>query len=171
MDLKDLEKDAATANDSPQNALKYLLNCLYVYQRGGKKGKGEDKALGYIGFVISKDNLKEDKKSPSGLKPFATSLNLIKGLREPQRLNSILSSMGASWENNYEDIDLDNYELPIVEIKEVGDQVKIILKAGGRDNPFPITLAQNNQGQWKIVGGFSTLCMDVRRPKAAVGDF
>jgi hypothetical protein len=138
---------------------------------GGKKGKGEDKALGYIGFVLSKDNLKEDKKSPSGLKPFASSLNLIKGLRQPQRYYAILSSMGASWENNYQDVDPTNYELPIVEVKEQGDKVKIILKAGGRDNPFPITLAQNNRGQWKIVGGFSTLCMDVRQPKAAVGDF
>jgi hypothetical protein len=171
MDHKDLERDSATANDSPQNALKFLLNCLYVYQRGGKKGRGEDKALGYIGFVLSKDNLKEDRKSPSGLKPFASSLSLIKGLRQPQRLNAIISSMGATWENNYEDVDPSNYELPIVNEQEVGDRLRITLKAGGRDNPFPITLAQNNRGQWKIVGGFSSLCMDVRRPKAAVGDF
>ena len=173
MDLIDLKNQSETANDTPENAVKFLLNCMYVYQKGGKKGKGEDKALGYMGFVLSKDGLKENKKAESGYLPFATTLQLIKGLREPQRGNTILASMGGTWENNYEDVDPDNYELNITNTQEIAeDQVKIFIKSGGRDNPFPMTLAKNNQGQWKVMSAyFSSIVMDVRPGKATAGDF
>jgi len=172
VDLKILSRDIDIANDTPEHAIKYLLNCLYVYQKGGKKERGEDKALGYLGFVLSKNNLKEDKNAASGYKPLQSTLSLIKGLSEAHRANAILSSMGGSWEANYENVDPDNYEVSIERVEEQGEgRVKIFINAGGRDNPFPLTLAKNNQGQWKVVGGFSSLCMDVRPPKSALGDF
>lgn len=134
--------------------------------------KEAEKALGYIGFVLSKDNLKEVESAPSGYIPIGSTQRLIKGLKEPQRANSILSSMGATWQNDYEDIDPDNYELPISKEEDYGeDQIRIFIKAGGRDNPFPIVIAKNNQDQWKITEGFSTICMDVRPPKSKTKDF
>ncbi|MHA1380438.1 MAG: DUF6935 domain-containing protein [Candidatus Helarchaeota archaeon] len=172
LDLTDLKIQSENATETPETAIKFVLNCLYLYQTGGKKRKGEDKALGYLGFVLSKSDLKEDKKSPSGFKIMPSTMSLIKGLKDPHRANAILSSMGATWVNNYQDIDVDDYELKVQRVEDLGnDRVKVFIIAGGRDNPFPLTLAKNNQGQWKIVGGFSTLCMDVRKPKSAVGDF
>lgn len=37
MNVKNLEEDAETANSDPKTAIKYLLNCLYVYQKCEKK--------------------------------------------------------------------------------------------------------------------------------------
>ena len=173
MDLIDLKNQSETATETPENAVKFLLNCMYVYQKGGKKGKGEDKALGYMGFVLSKDGLKENKKAESKFLPFATTLQLIKGLKEPQRANTVLASMGGTWEQDYKDVDPDNYELNITNKQDLGDdRVKIFIKSGGRDNPFPITLAKNASGQWKILSAyFSSIVMDVRKGKTTAGDF
>ncbi|MHA1298677.1 MAG: DUF6935 domain-containing protein [Candidatus Helarchaeota archaeon] len=165
MDLKDLEKNAKNATDSPTNAVKYILDVLYVYQ------KVDEKAVGYVGYVLSKNVMQEDPSAPSGLKPGSTTMNRIKGLKEPQRSNSILSSMGATWEKDYKDIDVDNYKLPVVKVDESGNNATVIINPGGRDNNIPIKLSKNNKGQWKITGGFSTLTMDCRKPKSVVGDF
>ncbi|MHA1380439.1 MAG: DUF6935 domain-containing protein [Candidatus Helarchaeota archaeon] len=165
MNIKDLEKNASKATETPQSAVKYVLDCLYVYQ------KVDEKALGYFGYVLSKNVMQEDSSAPSGLKPGPTTLNRIKGTKEPQRANGVLACMGATWEKDYKDIDVDNYEPNIIKVEENGNKAKVILKSGGHDNPIPIGLAKNNKGQWKIVNGFSTLTRDCRKPKSAVGDF
>ena len=165
MDIKDLEKNAAKATDSPENALKYVIDCLYVYQ------KVNEKALGYFGYVLSKNMMQEDSSAPSGLKPGPTTLGRIKGTKEPQRKYGVLAVMGASWEEDYKDINVDNYKLKILKVDTKGDKCKITLKSGGHDNPIPIKLAKNNKGQWKITDGFTTLTRDSRKPKSEVGNF
>ncbi|NVM03168.1 MAG: hypothetical protein HWN67_12570 [Candidatus Helarchaeota archaeon] len=165
MDIKDLEKNAAKATESPESAIKYVLDCLYVYQ------KVDDKAMGYFGYVLSKDMMREDASAPSGLKPGLTTLNRIKGTKEHQRAYGVLACMGASWEKDYKDIDVDNYKPNILKVDKDDDKAKVVLKSGGHDNPISIKLAKNNKGQWKIISGFTTLTRDSRKPKSAVGDF
>ncbi|MFX1450721.1 MAG: DUF6935 domain-containing protein [Promethearchaeota archaeon] len=165
MNIKDLEKNAAKATESPESAIKYVLDCLYVYQ------KVDEKALGYFGYVLSKNMMQEDASAPSGLKPRVTTMARIKGTKEPQRAYGVLAVMGASWEKDYKDIDVDNYKPKILKVDKDGDKVKVVLKSGGHDNPINIKLAKNNKGQWKITDGFTTLTRDSRKPKSATGDF
>ncbi|MHA1684219.1 MAG: DUF6935 domain-containing protein [Promethearchaeota archaeon] len=162
MDIESLKKDAEKATETPESAVKYLIDCLYVYQMGN------DDALGYLGYVINKKELDEDMTAPSGYKIRRTASGLIAEIR--RKKNCIVSSMGATWENDYEDIDVDNYTLPIQNIDELGGYKRVFLKAGGRDIPFPIKLKQNSKGEWKIFS-YSSLLMDVRKPKSEVDDF
>ncbi len=165
MNIKDLEKDAKTATDTPKGAIKFLVNCLYVYQQGN------DKALGYMGYVLAKSFCEEDNSSPSGYKPNKRYTGLIKSLKEHRKRNSVLSTMGGTWEQDYKDIDPDNYELPFTKETMDGEETRFFINAGGRDLDFPVNVRQNNKGQWKIMGGLSTMCMDVRPTKTEKGDF
>lgn len=165
MDIKDLEKNAKMASNDPVSAIKFFINCLYVYQQGN------DKALGYVGYVLSKDNLVADKTSPSGFKPSPYTLNFIKMVQEPKNVNVIIAAMGANYENDYTDVDPDNYELNITsEIDETKDDLSVFIKSGGHDLPFPINVSKNNKGQWKITE-FSSLVLGVRKPKSSERDF
>ena len=165
MKISDLEKDAAKATDSPEKAVKYALDCLYVYQNV------DEKAVGYFGYVLSKDMMEEDSSMPSGLKPRVTTMARIKGTKEPQRKYGVLAHMGASWEKDYKDLDVDNYKPNIIKVDKKDDKATITLKSGGHDHPVNVKLAKNNKGQWKIISGFSTLTRDSRKPKSVVGDF
>lgn len=165
MDIKTLEKNAAGATSSTTAAVKYLIDCLYVYQ------KGDDKALGFLGYVLSKNDLQENKQAPSGFVPSNSSLSLIKRIRAPTNQHGIVSLMGGTWEKDYKDAKPDAYELPITKEDVYGQDNRVFLKSGGRDNPYPIGLRQNASGQWKITNGLSTMVMDVRKPKSAVDDF
>ncbi|MHA1383280.1 MAG: DUF6935 domain-containing protein [Candidatus Helarchaeota archaeon] len=167
MDINTLKKNAEKATESPKSAIKYLVDCLYVYQQG------DDAALGYMGYVLAKSFCREDSSSPSGYVPSQRYTNLIKSLRESRKKNAVLSTMGATWEKDYKDIDVDNYEIPFVDSKQtmMGEQTRLFINAGGRDMDFPVNVQQNNKGQWKIMSGLSTMCMDVRKTKSEAGDF
>ncbi|TXT66695.1 MAG: hypothetical protein BAJALOKI1v1_270027 [Promethearchaeota archaeon] len=165
MDITTLKTNAMEANKSEKGAIKYLVDCLYVYQQGN------DDALGYMGYVLSKSFCNEDSSSPSGFVPNPRYTNLIKGLRETQRRNSILSTMGGTWQNDYKDVDPDNYEIKFTKEMMDGKETRFFIKAGGRDREFPINVRKNNKGEWKIMGGLSTLCMDVRKTKTETEDF
>ena len=165
MDKNDLEKNADKANESKQSVIKYLVDCLYVYQQG------DDDALGYFGYVLSKSFCNEDSSSPSGFTPTKRYESMIKRVREAKNTNCVLSTMGGSWEEDYKDVDPDDYDINFGKETKSGKNTKKFIKAGGRDNPFPVDIRENNKGQWKIMGGLSTMCMDVRRPKSEEGDF
>lgn len=167
MDINTLKENASKANESPKNAIKFLIDCLYVYQQG------DDKALGYMGYVLAKSYCQEDSSSPSGWAPNKRYTSMIKRVREAKNKYCVLSTMGARYEKDYKDFDVDNYEPKWVDSKQSmdGKQTRIFIDAGGRDIDFPVNVQQNNKGQWKIMGGLSSMCMDVRKPKSAEGDF
>ena len=165
MDINDLKKNKDKANESQKAAIKFLIDCLYVYQQGN------DDALGYMGCVLAKSFSQEDSSAPCGWKPNKRYTGLIKRVREAKNVNCVLSTMGATWEKDYKDINVDDYEPKWTKETMDGEQTRIFINAGGRDIDFPVNVQQNNKGQWKIMGGLSTMCMDVRKPKSAVGDF
>ncbi|MBD3186484.1 hypothetical protein GF325_06630 [Candidatus Bathyarchaeota archaeon] len=163
MDVKTLDKIAPDANESPESAIKFLLDCLYVYQQG------DEDALGYIGYVLSKSFCEEDRTAASGYKLMKRYKSLVSRILDDP--NCIIAAMGASWEEDYKDVDPDDYELTITKQDKSKKEVKTFIKSGGRDLPFPITCRMNSSGQWKVTSGFSTILMDVRKPKSEVEDF
>ncbi|MHA1682717.1 MAG: DUF6935 domain-containing protein [Promethearchaeota archaeon] len=164
MDVKTLEDLVSSANDSPENAIKFILDCLYVYQEGG-----DDKALGYMGYVLSKSYCEENMIAPCGYVLRGRYKQLVKDINH--KPNCIVAMMGASWEDDYKGIDPDNYDLKITKKDGSEKQAKVFIKSGGRDNPVPITCKVNKDGKWKITDGFPTILMDVRKPKSDVDDF
>lgn len=165
MDINDLEKNAKNATKDPKTAIKYFIDCLYVYQQG------DDDALGYLGYVLSKKESVEDESAPSGFIPSTHAMTLIKMVREPKNVNVLLGAMGATWENDYQDVDPDNYQPKYKSQQDLGDDtLKLFIKSGGQDLPFPIRVAKNKQGQWKIME-FSSIVTGVRPPKSSERDF
>ena len=165
MDTSTLKKLVDTANDSPEKAIKFLLDCLYVYQQG------DDDGLGYLGFVMSKKLLSEDGNAPSGYKLGPSDMSLVKRLKEKKNEHVIIASMGANWEEDYENINVDDYSLPVEKKDTSGKDTRVFIKSGGRDIAYPIKLRQNSKGQWKITGGFSSVVMGVRKTKSEEEDF
>ena len=105
MDINDLKKNAAKANDTAKGVIKYLVDCLYVYQQG------DDDALGYFGYILAKSFCKEDSSSPSGYKPSPRYTSMIKRVRAAKNTNVVLSTMGGTWEKDYKGVYPDNYNL------------------------------------------------------------
>lgn len=165
MDINDLKKNAAKANDTAKGVIKYLVDCLYVYQQG------DDDALGYFGYILAKNFCKEDSSSPSGYKPSPRYTSMIKRVRAAKNTNVVLSTMGGTWEKDYKGVDPDNYNLNFGKETMAGKETRIFINSGGHDLPFPINVRQNNKGQWKIMSGLSTMCMGVRKTKTEEGDF
>ncbi|MHA1793209.1 MAG: DUF6935 domain-containing protein [Promethearchaeota archaeon] len=165
MNINALKKLVEYANDSPENAIKFLFYCLYLYQQG------EDEALGYLGYVMSKKLLHEDSTSPSGLKLGPSDMGLVSRLKEPRNKNVIIASMGASWKRDYKNINVDSFSLHVEKKDKMGDDLRLFIKSGGRDLSYPIKLRKNNKKKWKITGGFSSILTGVREPKSEAEDF
>ncbi|NMC08497.1 MAG: hypothetical protein GYA24_25030 [Candidatus Lokiarchaeota archaeon] len=164
MNIKALEKGSSAATSSPKAAVKFLLDTLYVYQQG------DDGALGYLGFVLSKNDLVADENAPSKFMPSVSTLQSVKRLKDPRYANSILALMGGTWQKDYKDAKPDAYTLPVTKEDDPGNGHRVFLKSGGRDNPFPVTLKQSGSGAWKVTEGLGTICMDVRKTKTAAED-
>ncbi len=163
MDVSTLKKNVSSANKTAKNAIKYLVDCLYVYQQG------DDSALGYMGYVLSKSFCTKDNSSPSGFKTSRRYESLIKALHDKK--NTVLSTMGGTWQKDYKDVDPDKYNIKFTKEQKKSGGLKIFIDAGGRDIDFPVTVKKNNKGQWKVTDGFSSMLMDVRKPQSEVGDF
>ncbi|MHA1697321.1 MAG: DUF6935 domain-containing protein, partial [Promethearchaeota archaeon] len=123
----------------------------------------KDKKLGsqVLAFAFPKNENTKDASSPSGYKLSAAGNEyyLDQFLKDP---NIIRSYGGANYKSGYK-FDPDNIKITVVKENITGNEAKITIQSGGKDNPTPMTLKRNKLGQWKIFGGFGSMATGVRR--------
>ncbi|MHA1681478.1 MAG: DUF6935 domain-containing protein [Promethearchaeota archaeon] len=114
-----------------------------------------------LAFAFPKNENVEDMSSVSGYKISRNGngyyLNQL--LKNP---NIIRSYGGANHENGYSDFDINNIKITVVKQDISEKEAKIVIKSGGKDNPTPVKLKKNKDGQWKMFGGYSSMATGVR---------
>ena len=151
------------AAGSPENTILYYIIAALNLERDPKIGEA------MMTVVVSKKDLKEDGKSPSGYKlnPMGSGYYIGQFLKDK---NIARSYVGGTPENEYQ-IDEKNLVMTVVKEQDKGNQgLKIFIQSGGKDNPTPVTLKKNRHGQWKMIE-FSSICTGVKRPASEVDDF
>ena len=151
------EKDSG----KPENTILYYIIAALNLEKNRKTAEA------MMTIVITKNDCREDGSSPSGLKLGNRAKYFVEQFLESK--HNARSYVGGTNENDY-DIDWDKLTLTIVRKQDHMGGVKIFVQSGGRDNPVPCQLKENNKGQWKLTE-YSSFCMDVKPSKSSEGDF
>ena len=151
------EKDAG----KPENTIMYYLIAALNVEKDPKLAEA------MMTVVVSKRDCFEDGSSPSGFK-LGTSAEYYIGQFKGNK-NIARSYVGGTNTNNYK---INNKELTmtVVSKKDQAKSVKIFIQSGGKDMPTPVTLAKNNDGQWKLTN-YSSICTGVKKTVQEEGDF
>ncbi|MGV8120135.1 MAG: hypothetical protein AB2L14_10290 [Candidatus Xenobiia bacterium LiM19] len=160
-----------------------LADFRSLWDREGKTPEGAIKCL----LIAVLETVKEE--NPDGLKmwgiPLPKDTLSPNGQPSPGHVNFIItqfgrqiqgtgfrgaiaaSYLGGSPQNGYK-YSYSNTVSVDSRNAQGGDEVKIFIRSGGKDNPSPVTLKRNNSGYWKIFN-YSSLYTGVR--PAGGGDF
>ncbi|TFG31086.1 hypothetical protein EU527_13300 [Candidatus Thorarchaeota archaeon] len=151
------EKDAS----KPENTIMYYLIAALNVEKDPKL------ADAMMTVVVSKRDCIEDGSSPSGLK-LGRSASYYIGQFQGNK-NIARSYVGGTNTNNYK-IDNKALTMTVVSKQEQPKGVKIFIQSGGKDMATPVTVAKNNEGQWKLTN-FSSICTGVKKTVKEEGDF
>ncbi len=153
------EKDSGT----PEETIMYYIIAALNLEKDRKLGEA------MMTVVVSKKDLVEDSKSPSGYKLRRTGSGYYIGQFLKDK-NIARSYVGGTPENDYE-ISKNNLVMSVVKVIDRNEKTKkIFIQSGGKDNPTPVTLKMNRHGQWKLVE-YSSICTGVKPPASQVDDF
>ena len=151
------EKDAG----KPENTIMYYLIAALNVEKDPKL------ADAMMTVVVSKRDCLEDAKSVSGLKLGRSAAYYIGQFYGNK--NIARSYVGGTNTNNYKIITKE-LTMTIVKKQDQAKSVKIFIQSGGKDMPTPVTLAKNNEGQWKLTN-YSSICTGVKKTVQEEGDF
>ncbi|MHC9542657.1 MAG: hypothetical protein AB9903_24370 [Vulcanimicrobiota bacterium] len=162
MSLADFQSLWDREGKTPEGAIK----CLLIAVLETVKEENPD-GLKMWGIPLPKDTL-----SPNG-QPSPGHVNFIitqfgRQIQGTDFRGAIAASyLGGSPQNGYKysysnSVSVDSRNA------QGGDEVKIFIRSGGKDNPSPVTLKRNNSGYWKIFN-YSSLYTGIR--PAGGGDF
>ncbi|MHA1211423.1 MAG: DUF6935 domain-containing protein, partial [Candidatus Heimdallarchaeota archaeon] len=148
--------------DDPAQSVFYLVIAALNYSV-------DDKVLGdaMATIPLAKTHNEKVEFTPSGLKLGPSNRKLFQYMRNDP--NIAKSYLGADYTNDYA-FNAKKLEMKVLATVIDSGQASVIIQSGGKDNPTPIKLAENKNGQWKVIE-FSSLATGVRKPSSVAGDF
>ena len=151
------EKDAG----KPENTIMYYLIAALNIEKDPKL------ADAMMTILVHKDHCLDDKKSPSGLKLGRSAKYFIGQFKKNPRIAA--SYVGGTPDNGYK---YKKSELVMTVVKKQDYQkgYKIFIQSAGKDNPTPLQVRENRDGQWKLIE-YSSVCTGVKKATSEVGDF
>ena len=151
------EKDAG----KPENTIMYYLIAALNIEKDPKL------ADQMMTVVVSKKHCLEDDGSPSGFKLGRSAKYFIGQFKKNK--NIARSYVGGTPQNGYK-FDKAKLVMTVTKSGKHGKGLKIFIDSGGKDMDTPLQLAENNDGQWKLIE-YSLVCTGVRKTPQEEGDF
>ncbi len=158
--LEAFQEVAKKEMKTPEGSAKMLVGALMIVEKDKKL------ASEMLTLLLSKNDLVEDKKSPTGFKIASPIKRLVDNLG--YKPNVARSYGGGTPKNGYQ-CDIEKIKLNILKEKCVieEDNAKLMIQSAGKDSPTPLKLAINNEGLWKISGSgnLSSMTTGVKKPE------
>jgi len=160
-DFEKFQKSWEKTASDPAQSVFHLLIAAYNYCLDPEIGDP------MATVVLSKKHNQKDASTPTGLKLGKTNRYLFKHMAED--INIVKSYLGANYKADYK-FNEKKLTMSLLTFNSDGKYGKLFIQSGGKDNPTPIQVGKNKNGQWKIIE-FSSIATGCRKPASEEDDF